>query len=130
MINQVCFISLQFEKLTDLSCGSVCSPALQQCCIYCPKGTDSPFKIIILGNQDRSEMAVSVHSLQHGKAEDDFCAVLALAGMELIIPTAALPGLCCVLVAGKVLINHTLVFGLLLPSTPQHQAASPASCPH
>lgn len=75
-------------------------------------------------------MAVSVHSLRHGKAEDDFCAVLGLAGMELIIPRAALIGLCCVLVAGKVLISNTQLFGLLLPSTPQHRAASPASCPH
>lgn len=68
--------------------------------------------------------------LHHGKAEDDFCAVLGLAGRELIIPSAALPGLCCVLVAGKVLISNTPVFWLLLPSTPQHQAASPASSPH
>lgn len=67
----------------DLSCGSVWLPTLQQCCIYCPEGTDSPFKIILLGNQDRSEMAGSVHSLPHGKAGDVFCAVLGLAGMEL-----------------------------------------------
>lgn len=71
-------------------------------------------------------MAVRVH----GKAEDVFCTVLALAGMELIVPTAALTGLSCVLEAGKVLVNNTKLFWLLLPSTPQHPAASPASSPH
>ncbi|GAB0209126.1 hypothetical protein GRJ2_003378300 [Grus japonensis] len=71
-----------------------------------PKSTDETFLTQVVEEPTRRGVLLDLVLTNKEGLVGDVKAVLGLAEMELILPTAALMVLCCVLVASKVLITH------------------------